>query len=207
MTRVAVYSRSDAFHRDIAIAARQAGDLSIELRIRSEREFRTPGNLDVIIIHESNVDTINRLIEKCRPLPVVLVDLDEPSAGWDYLADRLDGWARVTNDDPARVLIAARAAAVGLIVGERSDAVSDSVATPPAFAPDPTDRSGSELTSREREVLELLARGKTNASIAVALGVSPNTIKYHLSGLFAKLEVGSRSEATWQAVRRGIISI
>jgi len=196
MTRIAVYSRSDAFHREIAIAARTAGDLSIELRIRSEREFRTSGNLDVVIIHESSVDTINLLVEKCRPVPVVLVDLDEPSAGWGYLADRLDGWARVTSDDPARILIAARAAAVGLIVGERTDVASDSVASPPVFAPDSSDRAESELTSRELEVLELLARGKTNASIGAALGVSPNTVKYHLSGLFAKLEVGTRSEAT-----------
>ena len=56
-----------------------------------------------------------------------------------------------------------------------------------------------ELTDREREVLDLLARGLTNAAIAARLVVSEKTIRNHVSNVFAKLQVGSRAEAVARA--------
>lgn len=52
-----------------------------------------------------------------------------------------------------------------------------------------------ELTPREREVLELIARGLDNAAIARALSISPKTVRNHVSNVFAKLGVGHRGEA------------
>lgn len=49
------------------------------------------------------------------------------------------------------------------------------------------------LTEREREVVELLVLGLTNAAIAVELDVAPQTIKFHLTNVYRKLEVGSRT--------------
>lgn len=51
------------------------------------------------------------------------------------------------------------------------------------------------LTPRERELLGQLAQGRTNNEIAAALGVSPNTVKFHLRNLYEKLEVRNRAEA------------
>jgi DNA-binding CsgD family transcriptional regulator len=51
------------------------------------------------------------------------------------------------------------------------------------------------LTHREREVLDLIATGATNAAVAEALVVSPNTVKKHLDNIYAKLDVGSRAAA------------
>jgi DNA-binding CsgD family transcriptional regulator len=51
------------------------------------------------------------------------------------------------------------------------------------------------LTSREREVIDLIATGATNAAIAEALVVSPATVKKHLENIYAKLDVGSRAAA------------
>jgi DNA-binding NarL/FixJ family response regulator len=59
------------------------------------------------------------------------------------------------------------------------------------------------LTSRELEVLRLLAEGLSNKAIAVALGVSPRTINFHLDNLYAKLGVTSRTEAAIYALRQG----
>lgn len=61
-----------------------------------------------------------------------------------------------------------------------------------------------ELTAREHEVLERIARGWSNAAIATALGLSPKTVSNHISALFAKLGVGTRSEAIVRAHRRGL---
>ena len=53
----------------------------------------------------------------------------------------------------------------------------------------------AELTPREREIVELVAEGKTNAQIAVQLWVAPSTVKKHLEHIYAKLGVGSRTAA------------
>ncbi len=54
--------------------------------------------------------------------------------------------------------------------------------------------SSSELTPREREVVRLLASGLRNKEIAVALGISERTVKFHLGRIFDKLDVDSRTE-------------
>ena len=63
--------------------------------------------------------------------------------------------------------------------------------------------SSSSLSARERELLELVASGLTNKSIARRLGLSINTVKYHLASIFAKLEARTRAEAVSEAARRG----
>lgn len=60
-----------------------------------------------------------------------------------------------------------------------------------------------ELSERETEVLNLLAQGLTNKDIAQTLVLSVRTVEAHLSSIFAKLGVRSRTEAVLWAVRRG----
>jgi|YNPNPStandDraft_1061719.scaffolds.fasta_scaffold02272_11 Response regulator containing a CheY-like receiver domain and an HTH DNA-binding domain len=62
----------------------------------------------------------------------------------------------------------------------------------------------NSLTAREREVLELLAKGMTNKEIAEALVITPNTVKRHLKAIFEKLDVHTRSAAVAMAVEAGI---
>ena len=61
-----------------------------------------------------------------------------------------------------------------------------------------------ELTPREREVLNLLARGLTNRAIAERLVLSPKTIRNHVSNVFGKLQVADRSEAIIRARDAGL---
>ena len=63
--------------------------------------------------------------------------------------------------------------------------------------------SSSALSTRERELLELVASGLTNKSIARRLDLSINTVKYHLASIFAKLDARTRAEAVSEAARRG----
>src|SRR5215813_2272797 len=62
-----------------------------------------------------------------------------------------------------------------------------------------------ELTRREIEVLRLLARGFGNKEIAIRLGISEHTAKFHISSILGKLAVSSRTEAVTQGLRRGLI--
>jgi len=66
---------------------------------------------------------------------------------------------------------------------------------------------GAELTERELEVLKLAAKGLTNREIASVLCVSPRTVQAHMSNIFGRLEVGSRTEAILYALREGWFSM
>jgi len=62
------------------------------------------------------------------------------------------------------------------------------------------------LSDREREVLQLMAEGRSTKAIAAELGVSPATIETHRAHVFEKLDLHSVAEAVLYAVRRGLIS-
>ena len=61
-----------------------------------------------------------------------------------------------------------------------------------------------ELTEREREVLDLLARGMSNAEIAAALVISQKTVRNHVSNIFNKLQVADRAQAIVRAREKGM---
>ena len=66
---------------------------------------------------------------------------------------------------------------------------------------------GEHLTRRESEVLKLAARGLTNRDIAARLGLTERTVKGHLMSVFDKMNVGSRTEAVLEALKRGWVSL
>jgi DNA-binding NarL/FixJ family response regulator len=61
-----------------------------------------------------------------------------------------------------------------------------------------------ELTDREREILELIAQGRSNADITALLVLSPKTVRNHVSNIFGKLQVRDRSEAIVRAREAGM---
>ena len=62
----------------------------------------------------------------------------------------------------------------------------------------------AELTDREREVLELVARGRSNSEIARQLVISAKTVRNHVSNVFAKLQVTDRAQAIVRAREAGL---
>jgi DNA-binding NarL/FixJ family response regulator len=72
---------------------------------------------------------------------------------------------------------------------------------PEAASPE---ESFPELTSREREILDLIARGHTNTKIAARLFVSPKTVGNHISHIFTKLQVADRAHAIIRAREAGL---
>ena len=63
----------------------------------------------------------------------------------------------------------------------------------------------NQLTSREIEVLQLLADGLNNKAIALKLQISKHTVKFHISSILSKLDVSSRTEAVTFGLRQGLI--
>lgn len=63
------------------------------------------------------------------------------------------------------------------------------------------------LTRREMQVLELLADGMSNKGIAARLGISDETVKFHLVAIFGKLGASNRTDAVRLALRRGLVPL
>jgi DNA-binding NarL/FixJ family response regulator len=72
------------------------------------------------------------------------------------------------------------------------------------LAPRQASAGSDDLTSRETEVLELLAIGRSNADIAMVLEISLNTVATHVRNILAKTGCANRTEAAAYAMRRGL---
>jgi DNA-binding NarL/FixJ family response regulator len=75
--------------------------------------------------------------------------------------------------------------------------------TPTVPTRHPTSPAG--LTPREVEVLRLVAQGMTDAHIAEQLVISPRTVNFHLTSIYSKLQVSSRTAATRYAMEQGLV--
>ena len=82
------------------------------------------------------------------------------------------------------------------------------VVAAPAAVSDLDDAASVEaLTPREIEVLELVAEGLSNKAVAVRLGISDQTVKFHLTSISGKLGAINRTDAVRRGVRRGLITL
>ena len=162
------------------------------------------------------------MIEECHPR-IVLLDLRMP--GMDGI-----GVLRAVRrmNSPPRVIIltsfekdediyrAIREGAHGYLVKDTTE--SEMVAAisivdagkryiPHHIAARLADRmTRSDLTSRELQILELVAQGATNKEIGRELNISDNTVRHHVNSIMEKLEVSDRTEAVAIAIRRGVLS-
>lgn len=85
------------------------------------------------------------------------------------------------------------------LVGERSAELAELDPTR-----NPAEFFGGELTPRQREVLQLVAEGKTTKEISAALRISPKTVEFHRNSLMDELGVRTIAELTRYAISRGI---
>jgi len=141
------------------------------------------------------------------PVPKVVMlttfDLDD----YVYAALRAGASGFLLKDSPRADLIAAvRAAAAGdaLLAPSVTRRLIEAFARrPPETAPSPSQLAS--VTARERDVLMLIARGRSNAEIATALFVSEATVKTHVGSLLAKLGLRDRVQAVILAYETGLI--
>ncbi len=108
--------------------------------------------------------------------------------------------------DPDDVLSAIYAAYDGLVLLSTSTAASLAAVygDPPA---ENEAEFSEDITSRETDVLRMLAEGLVNRDIAARLGISEHTVKFHISSILDKLGASTRTEAVTLGIRRGLIAI
>jgi DNA-binding CsgD family transcriptional regulator len=115
---------------------------------------------------------------------VVAIALDNPQLS-DRLAALLGAIAGL------RLAAPGEASDVAIVASDRAERAPDDF----------------QLTTRERDVLALLAEGCSNKEIARALGISVHTAKFHVGSLLDKLDATGRTDAVAHAARRGIINL
>ena len=137
--------------------------------------------------------------------PVVLLgDMPTPRDLQSLLRAGVRGFL-LPDATPEDISAALHSAYQGLLVLDPALARTLATALP---AESPDEGSGEEtLTEREREVLELMALGLPNKTIANRLDISEHTVKFHVGSVLAKLGATSRTEAVTRAVRRGILAL
>jgi two-component system, NarL family, response regulator LiaR len=110
------------------------------------------------------------------------------------------------NSEPAELARAVRAAHAGEAI---IDPTAAARLVDALSSKDRTSRSAAEpldqLTAREREVLTLIAGGRSNKRIALELGISEKTVKAHVGHVLAKLGVTDRTQAAVLAVQEGLV--
>jgi DNA-binding CsgD family transcriptional regulator len=151
--------------------------------------------------------------------PAILSQRSRPDASEQEMLRILGDMARVMGESglafgalmrdatPDEIVAAITAVAGGLITLDRRlagdlFAASQRVAVPASERPSTSDEP---LTARELEVLQLMAQGLPNKTIAVRLHISEHTAKFHVSAIMMKLGAASRTEAVTRGARMGLL--
>jgi DNA-binding NarL/FixJ family response regulator len=180
-----------------------------------ERERPDVCLLDLRMPRMDGFTCLEHIQERWPELPVLILTMEDDPAIAREALDR--GAAGYVNKAvrPADLASMVRTAARGRVLfasaspartapgatpaaGTASPSVSAPLAEPAGISP------LTELSPREREILALICQGKTNKEIASVLFITPKTVKYHLTHVFAKLGVANRTEACSVGLRHAL---
>ena len=174
--------------------AQDGSDLGDQVEARS---------IDAVVLEADGDESPGEILDGLDPRSVPVVVLARHAdAAWANALVRAG--VRAVVPSGARDLAAVIAAVVaGYIV------LHPEVAQPlvPAAGVDLRTRDGQSLTTRELEVLRMMAQGLANKAIAARLHISEHTVKFHVGSIFAKLHAGSRTEAVTLGARQGLVML
>jgi len=185
---------------DIEVVAEAAdGDEAVTRAIETKPDLVL---MDIRMPALDGIEATRRLLAELpetRVLILTTFDLD------DYVVDAFRAGASgflLKTAPPPQLVAAVRTVQEGdaLLAPSSTRKLIEQAARPPSGAP-----VLDQLTAREHDVLQLLARGLTNAEIAAELVVEPSTIKSHVASLLSKLNLRDRVHAVVYAYETGLV--
>lgn len=209
MKRLVVVAEDSLIVEAIAIALRKSGEFNLLGHLdagSASVERLVEAGPDVVLIDE--MDQSDRVVELIREIKaeresiaVIVLTLSPEAARLDELFQA---------GASAAVSKATSPAALATLIRETLDGRVLHVHKPVGSVQGSATKSGaaeeSVLSARELEVLRLVAAGSTNSEIARKLWVTEQTVKFHLSNIYRKLEVGNRTEASHYAHVNGLLN-
>lgn len=201
-------------------AVRRGG---LEALVRSMRELRLAGSVpgtaglasrvretrpDVVLADLPTSDTqllaTTASLQAEAEIPIVTL-IDDPGPAWAARAIRAGVRAILPRESPSEEIVAAIQSAVSGMVLLDVETAKEIAKYAPSRGAESATEIFEELSPREIEVLRLMAEGVGNKEIAIRLGISDHTVKFHISSILAKLGVASRTEAVTQGIRMGLV--
>ena len=160
-----------------------------------------PGAVLVLAVGETEMRRTLRALRGVPARPAAVAVSEQPARLWTPAWRALGIHAALPRHaTPDELAGAVRAVHAGLLAAH-PEALAQPAKTAIASAP------GLALTSREREILELIAEGANNRIIAARLKISRHTVKFHVASVLAKLGARSRTEAVTLALRAGLLAV
>jgi DNA-binding NarL/FixJ family response regulator len=164
--------------------------------------------MDIQMAHPNGIEACKRILEAQPATAVIMLTmLEDAESLFAAMAAGAKGYV-LKGADKAEVLKTIRAVAEGEVlfgpaIANRMTDFFRSVGSAPHIIR-PQAVPFPELTEREREILEFIAQGLSNADIAERLKIAPKTISNHVSNIFNKLQVADRVQAVIMARKAGM---
>jgi DNA-binding NarL/FixJ family response regulator len=210
--------------RVLAVAGASVRRAGLEAIVRESRGFRLVAAVastsslaaqlrgfqpDVILadLERSDASFVAALSSVADALVPAVVLIDEPAVAWTVRAVRAGVKAILPRDSASGDIVSAIKAAHGGLVTLAPDVMDELTRYVHPEESELAVEVEEGLTPREVEVIRMLGSGLTNKEMARRLGISDHTVKFHISSIFAKLGVSSRTEAVTQGIRRGLVVV
>ena len=205
MIRVLILAPTPALRS--GLRALLSGEENIEVlgEAASISELHELNGLDVLLLTGEDIrfEALRDALEKAEPPPALLLLNEQPEAARVIAGLPLRAWGLLPQDVGEQELIAAVIALhEGLLTA--SPALMQPLLGPVSVMEQAAELI-EELTERELDVLQWLAQGLPNKQIALQLGISEHTVKFHSSAIYAKLGVTNRTEAVRRGARLGLV--
>jgi DNA-binding NarL/FixJ family response regulator len=180
------------------------GRMAVEMAEKLRPDFAI---LDMSMPELNGLEATRQILQKQPQMKILIYTMHETER---IIIDVLDAGARgvVLKSDAGENMVAAvESIAKGrrFFTSRVAETVVESYLAKRSAGGDPAERGQTQLTSREREVVQLLAEGKSNKEIADRLDISTRTVEGHRSEVMKKLKLGSLAELIRYAIRSGMI--
>ncbi len=183
----------------VVVGEAECGEDAVELAISLRPDVVL---MDINMPGSNGIDATRQIVSSAPEIAVLMVTMLDDDTVFTAMQAGARGYL-IKGAQGDETLRAIRAAANGTVI--LSPAVAHHLMAYFARDHKPTsDTSFPELTPREHEVLEMIAQGLTNGAIAERLVLSPKTVRNHVSHIFSKLQVATRSEAIIKARQAGL---
>ena len=207
--RLVVAADNSLIVEAIAIGLRESGEFKllghVSARTASVRTI-VDALPDVILVDDlehsdSTLDLIRQVKAERDGIAVIILTMEMDAEWLDAIFDAGAAGAISKATHPVALATLLRETLNGHVVN-----IYKRLGPAGGSPPDPVAAGDSSLTTRELEVLRLVADGSTNGEIARRLWVTEQTVKFHLSNVYRKLDVGNRTEATHYAHVNGLLA-
>jgi DNA-binding NarL/FixJ family response regulator len=208
LKRLVVVAENSLIVEAIAIGLRKSGEFKLLGHVNGHTgKLSTIVEADPDVVLVDDMERSDRAIALVRDITtacadaaviVLTVSMDPDWLDAIFAAGAAGAISKATH--PAALATLVRETVNGNVLHAYKSAVPSTGLRPSTLA-----RDKAPLTSRELEVLQLVAGGSTNGEIARKLWVTEQTVKFHLSNVYRKLDVGNRTEASRYAHLNGLV--